>query len=134
MLKQEQEEFEVVRTLPSHSDSIECVGFAPSGSWAAIGGMDPKMIIWDLEHSLARSTCEHEYGVTCMTWLGTSYLATGSMDGIVRLWDCRSGECVRTFRGHSDGIQSLSLSANRDYLVSASLDHTARVFDVKGFC
>ncbi|KEH43596.1 putative transcription factor WD40-like family [Medicago truncatula] len=123
----------VVSTLPSHSSSIECVGFAPSGSWAAIGGMD-KMTIWDVEHSLARSICEHEYGVTCSTWLGTSYVATGSNDGAVRLWDSRSGECVRTFRGHSESIQSLSLSANQEYLVSASLDHTARVFDVKGVC
>ncbi|KAK2404289.1 COMPASS H3K4 histone methylase component WDR5B [Trifolium repens] len=128
----------VVSTLPSHSSSIECVGFAPSppnapsGSWAAIGGLD-KMIIWDVEHSLVRSTCEHEYGVTCLIWLGTSYVATGSNDGLVRIWDSRSGECVRTFRGHSENIQSLSLSANREYLVSASMDHTARVFYVKGF-
>lgn len=75
-----------------------------------------------------------QYGATCLTWLGTSCVATGSNDGVVRLWDSRSGECVRTFRGHSEPIQSLSLSANRDYIVSASMDHTARVFDVKGFC
>lgn len=55
------------------------------------------------------------------------------VDGNVRLWDSRSGECVRTFRGHSDAIQSLSFSANRDYLVSASIDGTARVFEVEGF-
>ncbi|CAL5209313.1 unnamed protein product [Lathyrus oleraceus] len=123
----------VVSTVPSHSSSIECVGFAPSGTWALIGGMD-KMTIWDIENSLARSTCDHEYGVTCLTWLGASYVATGSMDGAVRLWDSRSGECVKMFRGHSEGIQTLSLSANREYLVSASLDHTARVFEVKDFC
>lgn len=75
-----------------------------------------------------------QYGATCLTWLGTSCVATGSNDGVVRLWDSRSGECVRRLRGHSDPIQSLSLSANRDYLVSASMDHTARVFDVTGFC
>jgi WD40 repeat protein len=74
-----------------------------------------------------------QYGVTCLIWLGTSYVATGSNDGLVRIWDSRSGECVRTFRGHSENIQSLSLSANREYLVSASMDHTARVFGVKGF-
>ncbi|KAI5433095.1 mediator of RNA polymerase II transcription subunit 16 [Lathyrus oleraceus] len=76
----------------------------------------------------------YKYGVTCLTWLGASYVATGSMDGAVRLWDSRSGECVKVFRGHSEGIQTLSLSANREYLVTASLDHTARVFEVKDFC
>ncbi|KAF1882374.1 hypothetical protein Lal_00039021 [Lupinus albus] len=122
----------VISTLASHSDSIECVGFAPSDSWAAIGGMDKKLVIWDIEHSLSRGTCDHEDGVTCLTWLGAWHVATGSVDGNVRLWDSRSGECVRTFRGHSDAIQSLSVSANKDYLVSASIDGTARVFEVEG--
>lgn len=72
-------------------------------------------------------------GVTCMTWVGSSCVATGCVDGIVRLWDIRSGECVEKFRGHSDAIQSLSVSANGDYIVSVSLDHTARVFEVRMF-
>ncbi|KAI4350270.1 hypothetical protein L6164_004741 [Bauhinia variegata] len=123
---------QVISTVAPHSDSIECVGFAPSDSWAAIGSMDQKLVIWDIEHSLSRSTSDHEDGVSCLAWLGASYVATGCVDGNVRLWDSRSGECARTFRGHSDAIQSLSVSANGDYIVSASLDGTARVFEVGG--
>ncbi|KAJ1409816.1 WD40/YVTN repeat-like-containing domain superfamily [Sesbania bispinosa] len=119
--------------LASHSDSVECVGFAPSVSWAAVGGMDKKLIIWDIEHLLPRGTCEHEDGVTCLAWLGASYVATGCMDGKVRLWDSRSGECVKTFKGHSEGISSLSVSAYGSYLVSASYDGTACVFEVGNF-
>ncbi|RDX90165.1 Angio-associated migratory cell protein [Mucuna pruriens] len=116
--------------LASHSDSIECVGFAPSDSWAAVGGMDKKLIIWDIEHLLPRGICEHEDGVTCLAWLSASFVATGCVDGKVRLWDSRSGDCVETLKGHSDAIQSLSVSANGDYLVSASLDGTACAFEV----
>ncbi|KAG2401716.1 hypothetical protein LR48_Vigan02g196300 [Vigna angularis] len=119
--------------LAPHSDSIECVGFSPSDSWAAVGSMDKKLIIWDIEHLIPRATCEHEDGVTCLTWLGASYVATGCVDGKVRLWDSRSGECVKTLKGHSDAIQSLSVSVNRDYLVSASLDGTACAFEVENF-
>ncbi|KAL2995254.1 hypothetical protein AAZX31_10G206900 [Glycine max] len=119
--------------LASHSDSIECVGFAPSGSWAAVGGMDKKLIIWDIEHLLPRGTCEHEDGVSCLAWLGASYVASGCVDGKVRLWDSRSGKCVKTLKGHSDAIQSLSVSANHDYLVSASVDGTACAFEVENF-
>lgn len=70
-------------------------------------------------------------GVTCLTWIGTSrYLATGCVDGRVRMWDSLSGECVRTFTGHSDAIQSLAVSANNEYLVSVALDNTARIFEI----
>ncbi|XP_054822976.1 uncharacterized protein LOC129321280 [Prosopis cineraria] len=122
----------VVNSLVSHSDSIECVGFAQSDSWVAAGSMDNKLVIWDIEHSLTRSTCDHEEGVTCLSWLGAFYVVTGCVDGIVRVWDSRSGECVRTFRGHADAIQSLSLSATKDCVVSVSIDGTARVFEVSG--
>ncbi|KAK4279915.1 hypothetical protein QN277_011614 [Acacia crassicarpa] len=120
----------VVSSLVSHSDSIECVGFAPSDSWVAVGSLDNRLAIWDIEHSLTRSTCDHKEGVTCLSWLGAFYVVTGCVDGIVRVWDSRSGECVRTFRGHSDAVQSLYLSAVRDRIVSVSLDSTARVFEI----
>lgn len=72
-------------------------------------------------------------GVSCLAWLGASYVASGCVDGKVRLWDSRSGECVKTLKGHSDAIQSLSVSANHDYLVSASVDGTACAFEVENF-
>lgn len=70
--------------------------------------------------------------MTCLTWIGaSSYVATGCVDGKVRVWDSRSGDCVRTFSGHAGAIQSLSVSANHDFLVSVSLDETARVFEIE---
>lgn len=124
----------VVSSLVSHTDSIECIGFSRSSPWAATGSMDQKLIIWDLQHSSPRSTCDHEDGVTCLTWLGTSkYIVTGCVDGKVRVWDSLSGDCVRTFRGHTEAIQAISVSAHQDFLVSVSLDGTARVFEIADF-
>lgn len=34
--------------------------FHGSSPWAATGSMDQKLIIWDLQHSSPRSTCDHE--------------------------------------------------------------------------
>ncbi|GAB2295291.1 hypothetical protein Dimus_029464, partial [Dionaea muscipula] len=105
-----------------------------SGPWAATGSIDRTLVVWDLQHSAIRSTCEHEDGVTCLSWLGTSrYLATGCVDGKVRLWDSLSGICVKTFHGHSEAIQSLVVSSNGNFLISVSLDGTARVFEIDDF-
>nr|GFA59011.1 angio-associated migratory cell protein [Tanacetum cinerariifolium] len=102
--------------------------------WAATGSMDQKLIIWDLQHSLSRCTCEHEEGVTCLSWLGASrFVATGCVDGKVRVWDSLSGDCVKTFLGHKHAIQSLAVSSDRSHLVSVSLDGTARAFEIEEF-
>ncbi|GAB4827616.1 hypothetical protein Ancab_034499 [Ancistrocladus abbreviatus] len=66
----------------------------------------------------------------CLSWLGAS---TGCVDGKVRVWDGLSGDCVKTFSGHSEAIQSLGVSVSGDYLVSVSLDGTARVFEIAEF-
>ncbi|KAF5206642.1 Lipid phosphate phosphatase, partial [Thalictrum thalictroides] len=72
----------VVTSLLAHTDSIECIGLGQSFQWAATGSMDHRLIIWDLQHSSVRLTCEHEDGVTCLEWLGSSSrVATGCMDG-----------------------------------------------------
>lgn len=73
-------------------------------------------------------------GVTCLTWLGMSrFLISGCVDGKVRVWDSLSGECVRTFSGHTDAIQGLSMSADQGSVVSVSLEGTARVFQIAEF-
>lgn len=77
--------------------------------------------------------CEQD-GVTCLSWIGDSkYVAAGCADGKVRIWDSLSGDCVQTFSGHRDVIQSVAVSADKKFLVSGSLDGTARVFDIPEF-
>ncbi|XP_042432414.1 angio-associated migratory cell protein-like isoform X3 [Zingiber officinale] len=124
----------VISSLSSHTASVECIGLKPNALWATTGGMDLKLIIWDLQSSSVRCTCDHEEGVTSLTWLGTSqYVASGCVDGKVRIWDSLSGGCVRTFSGHADTIQSLAISADGNSLVSVSDDGTARVFSISEF-
>ncbi|KAH9625680.1 hypothetical protein KSS87_022715 [Heliosperma pusillum] len=126
----------VIGSLTAHGDSVECVGFSLSGPWAATGSMDQKLIVWDLQHSVPRNTFLHEGGVTCLAWLGTTrFIATGCADGKVRVWDSLSdGEtAVKTFNGHSDVIQALTISASGDFLVSVAMDGTARVFEIDEF-
>eukprot|EP00257_Ricinus_communis_P025619 XP_025013033.1 LOW QUALITY PROTEIN: angio-associated migratory cell protein-like [Ricinus communis] len=124
----------IVSSLSGHSDFIISVEFAPSMLWAATGGRDKKLIIWDLPQSSPRCICNHKGIVTCLKWIGGSrYVATGCSDGKIRIWDSRSGSCIRTFCGHSRRIVSPSLSCNQDFLVSVSYDGTARVFQMAEF-
>lgn len=72
--------------------------------------------------------------MTSVAWLGSSrYVASGCIDGKVRIWDSLSGDCARTFSGHADVVQSLAISADGSSLVSVSTDGSARVFDISVF-
>ncbi len=55
-------------------------------------------------------------------------VVTGSVDGMLRLWDGESGISFLTLRGHGTSIRSVNFSPHGKYLISASDDLTVRIW------
>lgn len=67
----------------------------------------------------------------CVQWhANCNYIATGSSDKTVRLWDVQSGECVRIFIGHRGMILSLAMSPDGRYMASGDEDGTIMMWDL----
>jgi WD40 repeat protein len=60
---------------------------------------------------------------------GKTFASAGD-DRVIRLWDTATGNELRTFTGHTDGINAIAISSDGKTLVSASEDGSARVWDV----
>lgn len=58
------------------------------------------------------------------------FVATGSRDKTIRIWDAYSGQCLKVFTGHDNWIRALVFHPSGKYLLSASDDHTIRVWDL----
>jgi transducin (beta)-like 1 len=70
--------------------------------------------------------------VTTLEWSPDGLLlATGSYDGIARVWN-RAGVLVHTLRGHQGPIFSLKWNRRGNFLLSGSYDKTTIVWDVSG--
>ena len=57
------------------------------------------------------------------------YLASGSYQNLVLLWDAETGELVRSFEGHSDYVVSVAFSPDGNRIASGSYDGTIRIWD-----
>ena len=73
----------------------------------------------------------HLSNVDCVAWHpNANYIASGSADRTVRVWDVNDGECVRVFAGHSAGVRSLVFAPDGRTLASSADDGRIHVWDL----
>nr|XP_043638608.1 guanine nucleotide-binding protein subunit beta-like protein [Erigeron canadensis] len=57
-----------------------------------------------------------------------------SSDGEIRSWNLKSDSMIRRFQGHTDKVLSVSISKDDRRIVSASSDHSIRLWNTIGDC
>jgi len=121
----------IVSEFKGHTKSIESAGFASKLKLAATGSIDNTVKIWDLATSQCRTTLTHEDSVVKVKWHVTDpLLYSCSTDRTVRLWDGRTGKCVRMWSGHRDNVLDFVVTRDGRMVISGSDDASARVFHV----
>jgi WD40 repeat protein len=59
------------------------------------------------------------------------YIASGSDDKTVRLWNVQTGALAHELKGHQDWVRSVTFSPDGQYIASGSDDKTIRLWDVQ---
>lgn len=60
-----------------------------------------------------------------------NYICTTSDDQTLKIWDCASGACLRTFEGHTNFVFCCAFNPTTNVLVSGSFDETVRLWDYR---
>ncbi len=58
------------------------------------------------------------------------YLASGSSDKTIKIWEVATGKVLRTLTGHSHSVNSVVYSPDGRYLASGSGDKTIKIWRV----
>ncbi|XP_037074272.1 WD repeat-containing protein 13-like isoform X2 [Pollicipes pollicipes] len=118
---------------PGRSATSPAAGLVPSArataSQAIVGGgsLDDNYAFAGFLHVFD----QHQRAVTCVRFAHDerSLLAFGSLDGRVSVCDLDAEDKVKhLLTGHTDGVTGLEWSTSNDFLVSCSLDATARLW------
>ena len=59
-----------------------------------------------------------------------SWLATGSTDETVRIWDAATGQERAVLTGHTGLVQAVAVSPDGSWLATGGWDKTVRIWDV----
>ncbi|PGH07562.1 hypothetical protein AJ79_06232 [Helicocarpus griseus UAMH5409] len=129
--------------LEGHRETINSVAFHPLFSSIASCSDDCTIKIWDWELGELEITIKgHTKAVLDVNFGGprcSILLASCSSDLTVKLWDLMNGyRNVRTLQGHDHSVNAVRFipfeasgtSLSKSLLVSASRDHTLKIWDV----
>ncbi|KAG5930716.1 Mitochondrial fission protein [Claviceps sorghi] len=143
-------------TLEAHVDQVTALHFR--GDVLVSGSADKTIRHWDLERgrcvqtldvmwAAAQASASASAGASDGVWRPTgrsstgsadfvgalqvfeSALACGTADGMVRLWDLRSGQVHRSLVGHTGAVTCLQF--DDVHLVTGSLDRSVRIWDLR---
>ena len=99
-------------------------------SWRLACGLgDGKGIhIWSLASYLKDGPyVHHKDTILALRMIADKFLASGSKDCTIRIWNVQFGSCLRTLIGHTGAVSALEKLSD-ELIASASHDYTIRVW------
>ena len=143
-----------IRTFKEHGDDVLSAAFSPDGRYVLSGSVDNTIKLWDVSSGAEIRTFKGHLNLeeNIITWLDGNiynlnqvssvtfspdghYVLSGSYDKTMKLWDVSSGAEIRTFKGHSYGINSVAFSPDGRYALSGSgsnnlYNHSTKLWDI----
>lgn len=100
-----------MKTLKGHSNYVFCCNFNPQSNLIVSGSVS--------EREPVLVECE----------LISIYTTTIQFDESVRIWDVKTGKCLKTLPAHSDPVSAVHFNRDGTLIASSSYDGLCRIWD-----
>ncbi|KFM25984.1 Angio-associated migratory cell protein [Auxenochlorella protothecoides] len=127
-----------IHTFEGHQDGVYAVAWCPTKKdLVATGGADDKAFLWRVGHDAFEETGGaffqldgHEDTVASLAFNHDgSLLASGGMDGVVKVWDTETGACLQTLDGPGDAVEWVAWHPRGDVVLAGTADFSAWMWE-----
>jgi WD40 repeat protein len=126
-----------VYSLKEHTNLISNIRFAPDG----------RLLLTSVDNNASIITLDDQFQfLSSIKFKGhmdrvfdilplpsSNQCVTGSLDTTISVWDCGTGQCLRTLTEHTDAVTSLAVHPNGQCFASGSGDQTVIIWSSETF-
>ncbi|KAJ6597194.1 WD40 repeat-like protein [Mycena vulgaris] len=126
--------------LEVHTDQVWVLDWSRDGNFLASASKDKSAIIWGIRPETEtpirewekRHVLPHPYNVQSLAWsLDDTILVTGA-ENHIKMWNTKTGICIRTLEEHSEPVTSLSWLPDDSGFLSAGMDFKIVIWNTDG--
>jgi U3 small nucleolar RNA-associated protein 12 len=130
----------MIITFQGHKSAISNLKFDKTGTRLVSGSSDSSIIMWDLvsEEGLYKFK-GHKAQITGLSFLSEfdkqdddmdDYLLTTSKDGLIKLWELKSQQCIETHLAHSNECWSMGINSDANMVITSGNKDQVKVWSV----
>ncbi|ORZ23931.1 WD40-repeat-containing domain protein [Absidia repens] len=127
--------FQITKSFNTNQASLTSLSFDDTGDLCITSAQDDSLNVYDCKEGRLRTTLfskRYGTGLTRFTHQASGILhASTKEDDSLRYLSLHDNKYIRYFQGHKDRVISLEISPLDDQLISASLDGTVRLWDLR---
>ena len=121
--------FREAGSVDGHKGQVTALVFSPNGQSFLSSSLDGTVLWWGLEtKGKVQSLVVPGAPVTALAYLGYDRALTAGTDNAIRLWQLMGAKELQRFDGHQAAINTLAIAPNKNVLLSASNDRSARLW------
>eukprot|EP00124_Ichthyophonus_hoferi_P003221 Ihof_evm3s267 gene=Ihof_evmTU3s267 len=123
-----------ITTLRGHTDYVRAGMANPVNNdlWLT-GSYDHTVKLWDLRNGECTMNFDHGAPVESIVMVPTGGLVLSAGGNTVKVWDILGGRLLHSFSNHQKTITSMCLDGGSKHLVTGSLDHHLKVYDMSTY-
>jgi WD40 repeat protein len=120
----------LIAELKGHTDVVRYTSFSSDGSKIVTSSDDKTARVWDSKGNLIAELKGDINIASSASFSPDGSKIVSISDKTVQVWDV-SGNLITELKGHTQNVTSANFSSDGSKIVTASVDGTARVWDVK---